>query len=305
MRILLLCLVILATTVAFAQPEPDAPPPVDMRPEKQVQEWIKQLIPLIVAQPPLMASTPTAVYVVRGGVLAKYDPQTLEAGGLVELFGPLPDDGNKANAQANLDKLRRLMPGGMLVTEQNLLIVIGEHFFRVNRATLEVKVNVSLFQDQALAPAERLLAVAAPPALSLNGATLYVTRGSQLLAVNWEDGKVRAIGALPDPFAGKLPAVGKLPVAKNNRPVKPGGQPAQAVVLVGALTLHEDNADNFWTLKVDDGGEYLLSGNVLDKLVGEHNNAGKRLRITGMLTPPGKNDFGKGEVEITKYEILP
>lgn len=306
MRMWLLIALLGVTLCAWAQPDPNAPPPVDMRPEKQVQEWVKQIIPMLVAQPPMMTVAPDGIFVVRGGVLAKYDAKTLDAVGMVELFGPLPEE-NKANAQVNLDRLRRLLPGAMLVTNTDLMVVIGEQFFRVDRATLEEKVSVSLFQDQVLAPAERLIAVAAPPVLTLDGATLYVTRGSQLLAVTWQDGHVRAVGMLPDPFNGKLPAVGKkAAAAKPRKPVRNAGNPQpREVTVIGTLLRHADGDGIFWTLKAEEGGEYLLSGEPLAKLTDRKDLAGKRLRVTGPLTPPGKDDWGKGELEIIRYEILP
>ncbi len=306
MHRLLLFAILACALAAFAQPDPDAPPPADLRPEKQVQEMMRQLVPMILAQPPLMMTVPNGVFVVRGGVLAKYDPRSLETEGLVELFGPAPAEGNKANPLANMERLKRLMPGAMLVTEKELLIVIGEHFFRVDRGTLEVLVSVSLFKEQALAPAERLLAVAAPPVLALNGNTLYVTRGNHLLAVNWLDGKVRGMGVLPDPFGGKLPAVGKAVAPKANKRGKPAVNPqAREVVVIGTLLHHADRGGDFWALKADEGGEYLLSGETLEKLLDEKQALDKRLRITGLLTPPAPNDFGKGELAVVKYEILP
>jgi hypothetical protein len=253
-----------------------------------------------------MATTPDGIFVVRGGVLAKYDPKTLDARGVIELFGPLPEE-NKANAQVNLERMRRLMPGAMLCTAQELMIVIGEQFFRVDRVTLEAKVSVSLFQDQVLAPAERLIAVAAPPVLSLEGNTLYVTRGSLLLAVNWQDGRVRAAGTLPDPFNGKLPAVGKKAAAPkvNKRVRAPGDPQPRELTVVGTLLRHVGEDGAFWTLKAEEGGEYLLSGATLEKLTAHKDIAGKRLRLTGLLTPPGKDDFGMGELEIIQFAVLP
>ncbi len=303
MRVMIPLLVCAGMLAGWAQPNPEAPLPDDPRQAMKLQELLKQIGPLILTQPPLMVTTPAEVFVARQGMLAKYDARTLEPLGVVELFGPLPAADHADHPLARLDWLRRSVPGAMLAEDEELLIVIGEHYFRVNRATLAVQARASLFQAQALAPAERLLAVLAPPVLALQEETLYVTRGNQLMAVNRRDGAVRAVGALPDLQPAKAP-VARAARGKAKPRGKNAGVPAREVVVIGTLLRHADNAGDCWALHADEGGEYPLSGDVLDRLLADPKAAGARMRISGLLTPPGPGDFGKGELEIVKYEIL-
>jgi len=303
MRVIIILLGCACLLAGSAQPNPDAPQPDDPRQGVKLQEILKLAGPQMIIQPPLMVTTPAAVFVVRQGVLAKYDARTLETQGMVELFGPPPAEENAENPLAKLDWIRRLAPGAMLAEEQELLIVIGEQYFRVNRATLEVQVSASLFKAQALAPVERLMAVLSPPVLAMQGETLYVTRGNQLLAVNRKDGVVRGVGALPNLQPVKAPAA-RAARGKAKPRGKNAGAPAREVVVIGTLLRHADKDGDFWALKADEGGEYLLSGDPLDRLLDDPKAAGARLRVTGLLTPPAPDDFGKGELEIVKYEIL-
>jgi hypothetical protein len=123
--------------------------------------------------------------VLQGPTLLKYDAATLKQAGSLDLsslvsttVGPPP-------------------PAAFLISEGNVLVVIGDLFVRVDAASLEVKAKGTLPTVEMGRPG--------PAALELHGTTLYVVRCGQILAINIEDGKVIAQGTLPAPPAPPEP----------------------------------------------------------------------------------------------------
>jgi hypothetical protein len=219
MRPVLLLLAIASLAgMALAQPDPNAPqPPQPPQPPNPGQQaaataWLWGEVlresTRLSALPGLLLRTPEGLLVLRAGVLARVDPITLQPGATIELFGPLPaPEANAADPQARqkqfLEVAKRLWPAAWVPQGPDLLVVIGDQYLRVEVATLVIKVNVSLAVKAELVP-DRIGTMGTPPTLLVAGTTLYLTRGTELLAINVADGKVLTRGTLPATMGNPL-----------------------------------------------------------------------------------------------------
>ncbi|MHB9025553.1 MAG: hypothetical protein ACYC7E_15520 [Armatimonadota bacterium] len=161
------------------------------------------------------------VFLLQGGILRKYDAKTLEEKGTLELCKA--DAGDRQGPGKGM----RQGPGEMLLSNNNLLIVTGDTFYRVDAQKLKIEATGELPALPKLAqggnapnagrqgatgnrnqgpggpgqgPGGQGGAFGPPPAhpvLELQGGTLYVLRGPQLLAITIADGKVTAKAEVP------------------------------------------------------------------------------------------------------------
>lgn len=314
-----LMVILLPAGLVFAQPDPERPQPEVAPAIPKLQQIITQVMAQrMTEQRTQILQTAKALFVLRGGVLAKYDATTLDMQTMVELFGPMPalpagENGGAADKQRwLLEQAKRLMPAAMLQTGNDLLLVISEQFFRVDTATLKLKVKATLAPDGDLAQniARRLLSTFAVPALELHDTTLYIAHGDQLLSVNINDGKILATGALPAQMqVGILP--GADPLARLLKRAKlgkldPAAAQAAPTTAVGTMVKHAGDGETFWTVKCDNGDEYVLTGDKLPELLATPKIDGARVRVTGGLT---RNEdvpqFGQGNLEVENYQVLP
>jgi len=171
--------------------------------------------------------TDAGYFVLLNGVLALYKGEGLKPAGVCELFGPrpaVPLAGDLAVATAyNTDLMRRQAPALLLPSDDILLIVIGDRFFRVDPEGMKVLVTTSLSKPGVESSPAVMFGPALPPAHLLNGDQLLLTLGDELLAVDVTDGRVSA--------RVTLPAEMRLPTYGSFRPLPaPGGQPANEPV---------------------------------------------------------------------------
>ena len=320
-RFLILACIALAVTVSsMAQPDPDHPQPearvpANQRPAQAQQpqaQLFQRAMMLSNQQRTQMCLTPQGVFVLRSGVLAKLHPTTLEIQhDPVELFGPLPVRPAEENPAANLqllnESIKRMLPAAMLAQGDDVLIVVGEQYFRVDAATLDVKVNTPLGNPFQPNQYEMMrLREASDPTLSVRDKTLYVAMVDKVVAVNIADGVVLARGQMPAKM--QMPPMQQLMPLLRNMNMPRDQQPAveaKPITLIGTLTHHDDHG-GFWAVKIPENNEeYVLSGDRLTELSHILNVAGRRIRVTGMLTPPTTVQLnGKGVLEITQYQLL-
>ncbi|MHB9133023.1 MAG: hypothetical protein ACYDBB_18300 [Armatimonadota bacterium] len=163
-----------------------------------------------------MLMTDKGLFVLRSGMLVKYDAAALKQAGEIELFGPAPaapaENADRAARQKyNAEIARRLAPAIMLVKDNWLLIVIGDGFTRISQDTLKPEATGSLLPEKA--PAADAAPGAAPgggrgmfgAAEQVSGYllvdnTLYLARSKELLAVDIMAGKVASRIDLPKGF---------------------------------------------------------------------------------------------------------
>ncbi len=144
--------------------------------------------------------------VLRTGVLAKYNPQTLQEVQVFELFGPAPespeDSTDRAGQQAYFAEMqRRMAPALMLTHEDSLLIIVGNGFARIDQETLKVEATADLTMPEEGEGTEsgRDLSWAQPaPTYLLVGQTIYLTRSNEVLALDVTEGKILGRTPLPE-----------------------------------------------------------------------------------------------------------
>ncbi|MHB9130214.1 MAG: hypothetical protein ACYDBB_03870 [Armatimonadota bacterium] len=298
-NLLVLLLISLTAACVLAQPDPNHPQPEPRNKPKAAQP------PRLPAQKGANSAvtvevTPFGLFVVSGGMLAKYDPVTVKPLGTLQLLEPLPDaaaanKNNKALRDWRQDLNRRLHPPVVLPQGEVLFIVTGDRFFRVNQQTLAIEMKAELFDGEA--GKEPALPLLAPFFGKVNGQTLYLLRGSEVFALDTTTGKV--LGRSPLPKEMLLQDAARLPEAVA-QPEK-----GRDIVVVGTLVNHAKLEKGCWSLKSDDGNEYVLTGDQANKLAVIPKAAGRRVRITGLFFPgPNIYQIGIGVIQVTKYEIV-
>ena len=299
---LLFSLIFTLALVAVAQPDPNAPPP----PEKPAKAGLKGDLKAIVqdviklsGQPALVATNAQGIFVLRNGVLAKYDPATMQQQKVVELFGAMPAGDAAADKQKMLiEYMKRVVPAAMLAPAKgDLIISIGDEFFRINPDTLEKVVDVNLAGDQQLPQLlTRFPELSQSPALQVMDKSVLLSRGNKLTRVSLADGKVLADIALPDQMnLNPFPQAGK------------AGAPAAAgdLTVTGTVSYHQEYNDYGWAVKDDKNQEYLLYGEQAKALAGVANILGQRVTVSGALyLKPGLPDTIKGIILVKNYKQL-
>lgn len=345
-RILLLLLsLVLSILAVSAQPDPDRAQPEQpfaaaARNQPQPREML--MPSQSDERDAVVEVTPAGVFLLYHGVLARFDPQLAQPTVSLALFGPMPE---QPQLQPNMDRdamviwqrerMKRMMPGAMIVDGEALLIVCGDTFFRVQQRTLVVETK----RDLAPRNERDLRANRAAPLLKLNGDTLYLMRTNELLALQAKTGE--AIGQVPLPKEMVLPGMQMQPQnpppntpfqanpdGRNRgfgqpqtdaQPFQPGGQPqpgrqqpgaqqqpaGQVQTIVGKLVQYKNINNGIWTLKDDGNVEYVLEGDTLDKLLKTDNLTQQRVRVTGMLSSRREQpDFCRGYLHIDTFEVL-
>ncbi len=216
---LLLALALSAMTMAFAQAAPGTPPPQPTGPGGNRGGGMQGM-----QQPSAdMTITPNGVFVLKSGVLVKYDTTLKQQGTPLELFGaPLPARPTVSNpptdteTQAMMawmqDAAPRLSAAAMLAKGDELLIVIGSTLYRVNQKTMALDTKqAKLLPAQGNMAQNRPLAAmmtalnASKPVLQLCDNTLFIVIGSNLAAVNADTGDVLSNGMLPKETTINMP----------------------------------------------------------------------------------------------------
>lgn len=336
---LMMCVLLLAAVCVMAQPEPPAGGDAGNQGRggrnnnNNAQQWMNNLGNGLVNQQVTMKVLPQGLFVLRGGVLAKFDATNLQEQGVLELFGPAPAPIDMRNAtpeerqRAMQDRTKRMQQAEVLPMGADLLVVIGEQFFRIKLADLTIKVQSELVVPDAPQPpaqGRQFGGFAMPTTLELKDNTLYVLRGADLLTVDVETGKVVATGKLPVQMVPPQPQGNPGGMRDQNNQNNRNGrnQPAAGaqrgaaaaprgefdegarMVVVGTLE-HQELEGGFWTLKTE-LGVFVLEGAKLNELVKTPDATKKRVRVNGTYANhPGIAQFGKGYLTVEKFELLP
>ena len=91
--------------------------------------------------PPTIKTTEHGIFVIQGNVVLKYDPATLKLEQQLDVTDKLTATAQQQTAQA---RPMRPQPSGVLMTDDSMLLVAGNHFFRIDTATLQVQADVTL-----------------------------------------------------------------------------------------------------------------------------------------------------------------
>jgi hypothetical protein len=83
-------------------------------------------------------------------------------------------------------------------------------------------------------------------------------------------------------------------------------RPAPNASLAGTIVNHPDIEGGIWTVKLDNGDEYVLAGTELEKLLATPQVEGKRAILKGtMASGAGAAVYGKGTFNVISFQILP
>ena len=183
----------------------------------------------------VMVNTPKGLFVMREGVLAKYDLATLKQEKELELFGappaaPAADADRETRTKYFTEIARRAAPALLIPKENSLLLVIGDHFASISQDTLKVEVTGDL--TPLVKPTETAggmgfgMRSESAPGYLLTGNTLYLMRGTEILAVSITTGKVLVRSALPkelQPTQMNFGGMGGMGGGRGNRGNRGGG----------------------------------------------------------------------------------
>ena len=153
-----------------------------------------------------MVCSSHGLFVLRTGVLAQYDPQTLQEVRVFELFGPAPelpeDSADRAGMQAYLGEMqRRMAPALMLIHEDSLLIIVGNGFARIDQETLKVAATADFTmpeEGEGTESGRGLRRVEPAPTYLLVGQTIYLIRSQEILALGVTEGEILGRTPLPE-----------------------------------------------------------------------------------------------------------
>ncbi len=206
-----LVLALSAMAIVLAQAAPGTPVP---QPQPGGGMGMRGGMPGIQGMQPSveMTVTPNGVFVLKSGVLVKYDTTLKQQGTSLELFGPLAVQPTVSNPPTDeerqrmrtwlLDAAPRMSPAAMLADGDELLIVVGNTLFRVNQKTLALDTKQAKLlgennplQNRPFAAMTAMMG--SKPVLQLSEKTLFIILGSDLVAVNAETGDVLGNGVLP------------------------------------------------------------------------------------------------------------
>ena len=149
--------------------------------------------------------TPNGVFVLRNAVLAKFDTVGLKTAGTLELFGALaaqpkmsetPTDQERQAMRDWYSQMSKRMGTAVILPKDDMLyIVIGSMYFRVNQKTLALETKSDLAEPNA-AP-QGFFGQRETPVLKMDGGTLFVTSGQDLITVNPATGAVTGRATMP------------------------------------------------------------------------------------------------------------
>lgn len=317
------------TAAVWAQPDPNNPQPDGERGNAQMQQNRMMIQGVMQAmmnnQATTVKSTDGAFFVLRNGVLGKFDPQTLEPLGQYALFGPMPEqpkqDAPAADLQAYLTELtKRLAPATVVVHGTNLVIATNDQFVYIDGTTLQPKINVPLAAQAAAVPAAGGLRlggmISSGPTLEVNGNIAYLVRGDSMAAFDLDAAKVLADAKIPatmnidlQQLTGLLRPNQPNAAQPNNRQNRQGQNQDQqnaAKVVVGIIR-HVADQGGLWTIEARDGSKYILTGDPAKVLAATPKIDGMNVRVRGTITANafGGIQYGNGSIAMTSYEIIP
>lgn len=311
------------TLLAYAQPDPTqqpaggaaigGPPP----PPPGMQQPVGGMKPDTPAQLDpralMTVATPSGLFLFSAGTLTRFEAKLQDPYVTLPLLGLMPEqprpDAN-ANEQQQRQALqkytqeiaRRSMPGAMTASGDALLLVFGDTFYRINQRTLVIEAKTDLRAKPEGDDANRIT-WRMPPVLAQHGELLYIIRGTELLAVNSTTGELLGRHAMPKELLPQVQPMLLYGEAQRRDPA--GAVAAKPVTLVGTLVRHAEQNRIVWTVKDEQNAEYVLQGEIVDKLAQLADANGRRVRITGELIQRADlPTFAKGVLRVTNYQSL-
>lgn len=157
----------------------------------------------------IMKAGTTGLFVLAGPNLVKYDPKTLAQTGVYTLPAPTAS-GDSNNQHPPMPPHIVMLVATIDGLGENVLLIAGDQFLRIDGATLQVKAKGTLPKVEMPAPPQGgqggpdgmrppMGAMGAPPMPELKGSMLYIQRMDQIFAINVTDGSITGAATLPKP----------------------------------------------------------------------------------------------------------
>jgi uncharacterized membrane protein YgcG len=146
----------------------------------------------------ILLTTEKGLFVLRDGVLGKFELPTLKQVQTLEMFGNMPEPpkdwtDQKARQDYQLARQRRTAPAIMIAQGTSLIVVIGDGFARLSQDTLKMEASADL-RPQTPDAADNnnpyaMYRTDPTPGYLLTDTTLYLMRTTELFAITTLDGK--------------------------------------------------------------------------------------------------------------------
>ncbi len=165
------------------------PQPFPAIPAQQNLSWIKTQLDQLA---PVMVTTGDSLFIIRNGVMVKYDFKTLKPDPVVELLAPIVLPANNMVPLENAGKITaeyqlRVIPAAVRTTDEEIMLVWAKRFYRIDIKSGKILLNVELITDAKVSlPWTGNVA----PGLEEREGILYIFINNAIWAVNITDGKV-------------------------------------------------------------------------------------------------------------------
>lgn len=264
-------------------------------------------------QGPVMEFTKAGLFVISNGNIVKYENATLKELGKLALLPPLPATPPDVQVDRTAfmkyfsDQAQRRTAPQVISTDTELLLYYMGQYFRIDTDKMEIKAQ-SVVVPPPVAGGMVFQMNNLPTATMIaNDKGVYFLTDTEIISIDKGTGK--------EILRSKIPAgIAIAPPAPRNGNQGGGGTggftpptPVKTTVTkIGTVINHADVEGGIWTIKDDGLDEYVLTGTKLETLLAEDGIEGKKIRVTGIMTPAGgAHNFGKGSLEFTDYQIIP
>ncbi len=208
-KLIVLTTLLLSTTVLLGQPAPNAPQPNAgpapiNTPDTQAM-WGGQLTMMVNhQQEALVRTTPQGIFVLRNGVLAKFNGHAIQPTGVLELDGPLqaaPAENASVEVwhQYAFEAAKRALPIRMVAKGNDLYIADILQLWHVDGVTMKLKATIPLIDAKAY-PQELFMLTASsqpPPQLEIGEKIVVVLLGPLIVGFDPTIDKKLFEGKLP------------------------------------------------------------------------------------------------------------
>ncbi len=263
----------------------------------------------------VMESTKAGLFVIINGNIVKYENATLEELGKLALLPALPATPPDVRVDRTAfmkyfsDQAQRRIAPQVISTDTELLLYYVGQYYRIDSDKMEIKAQ-SVVVKPPVAGGIIFQMNNAPPTATMiaNDKAVYFLTDTEIISIDKETGKELLRSKIPVGIAVAPPVQwnpnpGGGPGAGGYTPPTPV---KTTVTKIGTVINHADVEGGIWTIKDDTLDEYILTGTKLETLLAEDGIEGKKIRVTGIMTPPGgAHNFGKGSIEFTDYQVIP
>lgn len=309
----LLCaglLLVLTLSQLTAQPDPNNPQP---DPRLNMPHYILSNLDNM---PVMMKAMPQGLFMLRQGVLIKYETGTTREIGRLELFGPMEEWSDEHLNDWDdgmlylIDRTRRMQIAVMTTSEKNLLILIGSQLFCVDAETCRLRYVLTVLDPDPLMDIVRIIQLGdgmamratklfIPGQVDVQGNVLSVIFNEQFVTVDIARGVILRRDEVPPALLNTM-----IPPPKTGafaaKPLPADLADDQPSTLLGRVVVRREDGKDVVLLRWEDGNEFELQGLVVAKLIAEPRIADTRVLLRGTYHKHPKRSV----LEVKRYLLL-